>query len=76
MVCREEDPVERHPCTQSTLQQTSTKPTLVHYGGSCTVIHRRSSHADVTFRRSLPVFTSCSVLVGPLLPNSHTVELF
>ncbi|GFW49457.1 hypothetical protein TNCV_3059641 [Trichonephila clavipes] len=31
----------------------------------------RSSPAGVTFRRPLPGFPSCSVLVGPLLPNSH-----
>ncbi|GFT26465.1 hypothetical protein TNCV_3603291 [Trichonephila clavipes] len=31
----------------------------------------RSSRADVTFHRLLPVFPSCSELVGPLLPNSH-----
>ncbi|GFV53816.1 uncharacterized protein TNCV_1592391 [Trichonephila clavipes] len=31
----------------------------------------RSSRADVTFRHTLPVFPSCSVLVGPLLLNSH-----
>ncbi|GFV91111.1 hypothetical protein TNCV_896321 [Trichonephila clavipes] len=33
----------------------------------------RSSRADVTFRRPLR-FSSCSVLVDSLLPNSHHCE--
>ncbi|GFX84828.1 hypothetical protein TNCV_1229581 [Trichonephila clavipes] len=32
------------------------------------------SHADVTYRRPLPVFPSCPVLVGLQLPNSHHCE--